>query len=364
MCRKTLADSRPRVRGRFARNDDAAAVMPHETKKALAAKAKQERKAGTALRGHHHLSKRWFGDSLRLQLIQGNCQTCAPCHQAMLLWVIAMMAQLDCRIGSCKSSQRRRRNRANGCWMWISPCVQLKQQLQSISEPKIWQQEFTPQISLPACLALPSALACQWSPDGIQACLLPWISSQGDISWLPIWPISFLQPSLMWTRIQTWAVAVLHSISHNNCLSLALEEFSLKNSLRRPNISWQTSRCLWSAWRIWFCTLAQFTAWNFPCYVVIWWTDEAFSSYSNHSILHATHRLICIYRRASLVLLLLLWHPERSDSFLYRLVGHPLLFLLNTQICVGNIGRIVWCRELCFMHCEFSLLDLSCSQPE
>jgi len=37
-CRKTLADSRPRVRGRFARNDDAGAVLPHETKKALAAK--------------------------------------------------------------------------------------------------------------------------------------------------------------------------------------------------------------------------------------------------------------------------------------------------------------------------------------
>ena len=46
MCRKTLADSRPRVRGRFARNDDAAAVMPHETKKALAEKARRERKAG------------------------------------------------------------------------------------------------------------------------------------------------------------------------------------------------------------------------------------------------------------------------------------------------------------------------------
>lgn len=45
MCRKTLADSRPRVRGRFARNDDSAAVMPHETKKALAEKARKERKA-------------------------------------------------------------------------------------------------------------------------------------------------------------------------------------------------------------------------------------------------------------------------------------------------------------------------------
>lgn len=44
MCRKTLADSRPRVRGRFARNDDAAAVMPHETKKALAEKARKEKK--------------------------------------------------------------------------------------------------------------------------------------------------------------------------------------------------------------------------------------------------------------------------------------------------------------------------------
>ena len=49
MCRKTLADSRPRVRGRFARNDDTAAVMPHETKKALAEKARKEKKANGTL---------------------------------------------------------------------------------------------------------------------------------------------------------------------------------------------------------------------------------------------------------------------------------------------------------------------------
>ena len=40
-CRKTLADSRPRVRGRFARNNDVGAVMPHETKKAQAERAKR-----------------------------------------------------------------------------------------------------------------------------------------------------------------------------------------------------------------------------------------------------------------------------------------------------------------------------------
>lgn len=33
------------MRGRFARNDDTAAVMPHETKKALAEKARKEKKA-------------------------------------------------------------------------------------------------------------------------------------------------------------------------------------------------------------------------------------------------------------------------------------------------------------------------------
>lgn len=33
-CRKQLADSRPRVKGRFARNEDPEAVMPHESKKA------------------------------------------------------------------------------------------------------------------------------------------------------------------------------------------------------------------------------------------------------------------------------------------------------------------------------------------
>lgn len=52
MCRKTLADTRPRVRGRFARNNDAGAVMPHETKKALAAKAKAG-KAAAAAHGQH-----------------------------------------------------------------------------------------------------------------------------------------------------------------------------------------------------------------------------------------------------------------------------------------------------------------------
>ncbi len=34
-CRKSLADTRPRVRGRFARRDDAGIVLPHESKKAL-----------------------------------------------------------------------------------------------------------------------------------------------------------------------------------------------------------------------------------------------------------------------------------------------------------------------------------------
>ncbi|KAK9812677.1 hypothetical protein WJX72_001755 [[Myrmecia] bisecta] len=48
VCRKTLADSRPRVRGRFARNDDSGAVMPHETKKAIAERAKKEKQAAAA----------------------------------------------------------------------------------------------------------------------------------------------------------------------------------------------------------------------------------------------------------------------------------------------------------------------------
>lgn len=38
LCRKTLADSRPRVGGRFARNDDPQSVLPHQTKKALRVK--------------------------------------------------------------------------------------------------------------------------------------------------------------------------------------------------------------------------------------------------------------------------------------------------------------------------------------
>lgn len=56
MCRKTLADTRPRVRGRFARNNDAGAVMPHETKKALAAKAKAGKAAAAAAaQGQHQV---------------------------------------------------------------------------------------------------------------------------------------------------------------------------------------------------------------------------------------------------------------------------------------------------------------------
>ena len=34
-CRKSLADTRPRVRGRFARDNEPGSVMPHETKKAI-----------------------------------------------------------------------------------------------------------------------------------------------------------------------------------------------------------------------------------------------------------------------------------------------------------------------------------------
>ena len=41
-CRNTLADSRPRVRGRFARNNDAGAVLPHDSKKAQAERAKRK----------------------------------------------------------------------------------------------------------------------------------------------------------------------------------------------------------------------------------------------------------------------------------------------------------------------------------
>lgn len=34
-CRKSLADTRPRVRGRFARDNEPGSVLPHETKKAI-----------------------------------------------------------------------------------------------------------------------------------------------------------------------------------------------------------------------------------------------------------------------------------------------------------------------------------------
>ena len=51
-CRKSLADTRPRVRGRFARNNDIGIVLPHETKKAqrerMAAQAQEDAAAGAA----------------------------------------------------------------------------------------------------------------------------------------------------------------------------------------------------------------------------------------------------------------------------------------------------------------------------
>ncbi|GFR44104.1 hypothetical protein Agub_g5266, partial [Astrephomene gubernaculifera] len=46
-CRKTLADSRPRVGGRFARNDDPNSVLPHQTKKAMRQKGQQPPQAQT-----------------------------------------------------------------------------------------------------------------------------------------------------------------------------------------------------------------------------------------------------------------------------------------------------------------------------
>lgn len=47
-CRKSLADTRPRVRGRFARDNEPGSVMPHETKKALREGAKGEGNAVAA----------------------------------------------------------------------------------------------------------------------------------------------------------------------------------------------------------------------------------------------------------------------------------------------------------------------------
>lgn len=47
-CRKSLADTRPRVRGRFARDNEPGSVMPHETKKAQRAKAQPNSGAATA----------------------------------------------------------------------------------------------------------------------------------------------------------------------------------------------------------------------------------------------------------------------------------------------------------------------------
>lgn len=44
-CRKTLADSRPRVGGRFARNDDPNSVLPHQTKKAQRSKQQPQASA-------------------------------------------------------------------------------------------------------------------------------------------------------------------------------------------------------------------------------------------------------------------------------------------------------------------------------
>jgi len=46
-CRKSLADTRPRVRGRFARDNEPGSVMPHETKKAMREKTTTSPTAGS-----------------------------------------------------------------------------------------------------------------------------------------------------------------------------------------------------------------------------------------------------------------------------------------------------------------------------
>ena len=82
MCRKTLADTRPRVRGRFARNNDAGAVMPHETKKALAAKAKAGKAAAAAQ------SQQMQGTSAPAHL---------PCLRALLFHqVVSVLSGMMC----------------------------------------------------------------------------------------------------------------------------------------------------------------------------------------------------------------------------------------------------------------------------
>ena len=101
MCRKTLADTRPRVRGRFARNNDAGAVMPHETKKALAAKAKAGKAAAAAQ------SQQMQGTSAAAHL---PCLRTLLCHQVvsvlsgMMVEVLRhcynLAAQLKCQVYS------------------------------------------------------------------------------------------------------------------------------------------------------------------------------------------------------------------------------------------------------------------------
>ena len=85
MCRKTLADSRPRVRGRFARNDDAGAVMPHETKKAQAAARRSAAAQGAKGAGAPCSPARlacWQCCQLRRLLLRAAFGGALPCHQA------------------------------------------------------------------------------------------------------------------------------------------------------------------------------------------------------------------------------------------------------------------------------------------
>jgi hypothetical protein len=57
-CRKSLADTRPRVRGRFARDNEPGSVLPHETKKALREKSgKVAGDTGSGAPAYEHQSK-------------------------------------------------------------------------------------------------------------------------------------------------------------------------------------------------------------------------------------------------------------------------------------------------------------------
>ena len=120
-CRKTLADSRPRVRGRFARNDDAGAVLPHETKKALAAKTCKSTESLQGPLGDSRPSPGGVPDLRSLPHQSPGGWAHASLSDETLLMVLSTVQLLDCTLTVCARRQVMMQQRPSSCVESLRP---------------------------------------------------------------------------------------------------------------------------------------------------------------------------------------------------------------------------------------------------